>query len=69
MPAYRERTGELNEDVEYSEHLIANVHRIRFDTENPVWPWNESYYERVPNICRRHRELYPICSDFTRLVN
>jgi GT2 family glycosyltransferase len=69
IPIYAERSGGVNEDVEYSQRLIANGYQIVFDRENYVWHWDENYVQEGPYIHRRHRDPYPYCDEFKRLVN
>jgi glycosyltransferase involved in cell wall biosynthesis len=40
---YAERSGGINEDVEYSRRLIKNGYHLKFDKDNVVWHWDHSY--------------------------
>jgi GT2 family glycosyltransferase len=39
------RSGGLNEDVEYSQRLIAHGFRLSFDPDNLVWHLDPNYHE------------------------
>ena len=54
---YAEKTGDINEDVEYSKRLIKNGYILSFDSQNTVWHLDSKYKEtQLPNnilVCIR----------------
>ncbi len=45
IPFYAEKSGGINEDIEYSRRLISKGHALSFDKENHVWHWDNRYTE------------------------
>ena len=42
---YAQKKGKVNEDVEYSQRLKDAGYLLKFDKDNLVWHWDDSYQE------------------------
>ena len=43
IPAFAEKHGKINEDIDYSLRLHESSYLLKFDKENTVWHWDDEY--------------------------
>lgn len=73
---YAEKTGGINEDVDFSQRLIAAGYKLKFDALNTVWHWDERYqqvdYNSGISICiktpRESTSDYQYSAEFLNLI-
>ena len=82
IPAYAEKEGRINEDIDYSLKLHAADYILKFDKENTVWHWDNSYTQvntqkgpltlrkgDIQKNTNKNLEFPPECQEFKTLLS